>query len=241
MDPRTKRRLWWALAALGAGLLVIVGILVSFAVQLTGGWDEVLDRTHPRPGDPEVVAVREVAAAEVDTEVVRVIDEIVTPTLTGGRVEVAPEVGAAMAPLPNADVQRDAQGSACVVGQHNWKIDDGFDLACAEIRAGVVAARQQTFVDDMLALDAALTADGYTPAGAGNGLALPLEYWQSLAGTPAGDGEYGIANLPGATYRSADETFTLVVSFGPRDISTATLAGDEYLAKITVSTQSYRD
>ena len=233
--------MWWVLGVLGAIFLVIVGILVTFAVQLSGGWDDVLDRTHPRPGDPEVVAAREVAAAEVDAEVVRVIDEVVTPTLSGGRVAQAPEVGTAMAPLPNADVQPDAQGSSCIVGQHNWKIDDGFDLACTEIRGGVVAAQQQPFVDDMLALDAALAADGYTPAGAGNGLALPLEYWQSLAGTPAGDGEYGIANLPAATYRSADNTFTLVVSFGPRDTGAVALTGDEYLAEIIVSTQSYRD
>ncbi len=233
--------MWWALGILGATLLVIVGILVTFAVQLSGGWDEVLDRTHPRPGDPEVVAAREAAAAEVDAEIVRVIDEVVTPTLSGARVAEAPAVGAAMAPLPDADVRSDAQGSACVIGQHDWKRDDGFDLACTEIRGGVVAAQQQPFVDDMVALDAALATDGYTPAGTGEGLALPLEYWQSLAGTPAGDGEYGIANLPGATYRSADETFTLVVSFGPRDTGAVTLTGDEYLAEIIVSTQSYRD
>ena len=229
------------LGVLGAGLLIIVGILVTFAVQLSGGWDEVLDRTHPRPGDPEVVAAREAAAAEVDAEIVRVIDEVVTPALTGGRVAEAPAVGAAMAPVPRTDIPGDAQGSACLVGQHNWKIDDGFDLVCTEIRGGVVAAQQESFVDDMVTLDAALAADGYTPAGEDSGLSRPLDYWQSLAGTPAGTGEYGIANLPGAMYRSAEDTFTLFVKFGPPDTGTPALTEDEYLVAITVSTQSYRD
>lgn len=56
----------------------------------------------------------------------------------------------------------------CAVGQHNWKIDDDFDLACDLYRVEVVAApRRATFSADMQALDEALRAEGWTPSPVG--------------------------------------------------------------------------
>ena len=201
-----------------------MGILVTFAVQLSGGWDEVLDRTHPRPGDPEVVAAREAAAAEVDAEIVRVIDEVVTPTLTGGRVAEAPAVGAAMAPVPN-DRHPGATRRARPVW---WASTTGRSTTASTWSAPRSAAgswphsrspSSTTWSPSTQPSPRTATPPRVRTAGC----ARPLDYWQSLAGTPAGTGEYGIANLPGAMYRSAEDTFTLFVKFGPPDTGTPAL------------------
>ena len=85
MKASHRRILRWLLGVSAAVVLVGALLVANIAAQLSGGWDEVFDRSHPMPGDAEVVAAREVGAATVDAEIARVIDEVVVPDLTEER------------------------------------------------------------------------------------------------------------------------------------------------------------
>ena len=74
MKDSHRRILRWVLGVLAALVLVGAFVVANIAAQLSGGWDEVFDRSHPLPGDPEVVAARAVGAATVDAEIARVVE-----------------------------------------------------------------------------------------------------------------------------------------------------------------------
>lgn len=249
MEARTRRRIRWVVGLLGAILLALAAMAVTFAVQLGGGWDEVLDRSHPQPGDADVVVAREAGAGRVLAESAAVLDRAVVPSLSGARVVVPPQPGAAVAPSGGSGTGADPWGSQCEVGQHNWKRDDAFDLICTEATGGVVLAQDSSFAADMASLDRALAATGYSPTGPGEGLSRAIGYWADLAGTAIGDGQYGVANLPRASYTSSDGTYLLSVSFSGRGLAAATASAGaaadaqdgEYLVAISVSTTSFRD
>lgn len=198
MQPGTRRTLRWVLAIAAVVLLAAVAVAATLAAQLSGGWDEVLDWTHPTASDPEVVAARTQAGAEADAAMERLVGDVVLPALVGGRV-VTPALSG------TAAQQDETLGSGCEEGQHDWKRDDPFDLACIEVRRTIVAADSADVRSQLVALDAALQAEG-CQSDANSGLQFTIDYWDQFGGSPSGgsDGIYGPEDLPGARCRSSD-------------------------------------
>ena len=118
-----RRLRWWKVLLLAlAGLLVLFLIYAGLAVaSLVGAFDS-LRGDPPREGDPEVVAARQESAAALQQEAALVTQSAVLPGLPPGSALLAQ--GEVVPP--------------CHEGQHNWKINDDFDLACSQARREVV-------------------------------------------------------------------------------------------------------
>ncbi len=239
MTASHRRILRWVLGVLAVVVAVAAFFVANLAAQLSGGWDEVFDRSHPLPGDPEVVAARAVGADTVDAELERIVTTVVVPSLTGGRV--------AQPALAGRDAMTDRGigiDSGCELGSHNWKRDDAYDLLCSEIRRAIAAGDEESFRADMLALDRALTANGYQPLDEFSGLPEALERADGdarLAGVPPPTS----GTFPGAGYRSADGRFFLQLGFQNFDIYTGLpapeLADGEYAVMVSLNHQSFLD
>ena len=237
MKASHRRILRWVLGVAAAVVLAGAFLVANIAAQLSGGWDEVFDRSHPLPGDADVVAARAVGAATVDAEIARVVDDVVVPALSEGRVaQPAPSGAEAMT---DRGVGLD---SGCEVGSHDWKRDDPYDLLCSEIRRAVVASDDASFRADLLALDRALTADGWLPFDDVSGLPAALERADGVARAAGAEQPNG-STFTGAGYRSDDGRFQLQLGFQNFDIYTGLpepdLADGEYAIMVSLSHQSY--
>ncbi len=250
MKASHRRILRWGLGILAVVAALVALFVANVAAQIGGGWDEVFDRSHPQPGDPEVVAAREVGARAVEAETDRVV-AVAASTLTAARLAQ---------PAPRgADALDEAVGASCEAGQHNWKRDDPYDLACWEVRRATLAADAGAFRADLVALDAALLRAGWLHS-YDDGLLGTLRYWDQFsgpsaggpqepaadpsAGTPPGAG-YRIEDLPSARYVSADGRFTLDLGFSPLPASAGQpapeLADDEYAVVLRVDHSSFQE
>ncbi len=250
MKASHRRILRWALGILAVVAALVALFVANVAAQLGGGWDEVFDRSHPQPGDPAVVAAREVGARAVEAEVDRVV-AVAASTLTAARVAQ---------PAPRgADAVDEALGASCETGQHNWKRDDPYDLACWEVRRATLAADPGEFRADMAALDAALLRAGWLHS-YDDGLLGTLRYWDQYSGPTAGGpqdpaadpsagttpgADYRIEDLPSARYVSADGRFTLDLGFSPIPAYAGQpapeLADDEYAVVLRVDHSSFQE
>jgi len=223
---RPARRLrWWQALLLGlAALAALFAVLAALVLASLFGVFESLGGDPPREGDPEVVAARQDSAAALQQEVALVTESAVLPALPPGsallaEVEVTPP---------------------CQEGQHNWKIDDDFDLACSQSRREVVSVPDRTsFRADMLQLDQALRANGWHPA------FQPVPdvltgYWDTLAGEPwpgGSDGSaYSMADMPPAGYSRAvgGRSRSLSVSWVERDSRGTDLTSYVSSARLTM-------
>ncbi|MGN6578355.1 MAG: hypothetical protein ACTHKG_21980 [Nocardioides sp.] len=180
---------WWKVLLLAAaGLLALFLMLVGLAfASLVGAFDS-LGGDPPREGDPEVVAARQESATALQQQAALLTQSAVLPGLPPGSALLAQ--GEVVPP--------------CQEGQHNWKINDDFDLVCSQSRREVVTVPDQvSFRADMVRLDESLRAQGWRPA------FQPIPdvltgYWDELAGrsgmggTP--DHVYTMADLPPAGY-----------------------------------------
>ncbi len=231
MQASRRRIVRWVLGGVLAVVLAMALFVATLAAQMSGGWDEVLDFSHPQPSDPEVVSARESGARQVDDEIERVVHTVVVPALAAGRVAQPAPVG------PQPDLGPGI-GSACEVGSHNWKRDDGYDLLCVEIRRAVVAAGAPTLATDFAVLHRALLADGWTPTDEQSGLLAALERAQAVGPEPAGG-----LRIASASYRSADAGFRLELGFGDPQPYTGQpappLAEHEYAMMVSVSRESF--
>ena len=231
MRPQARRALLWAAGILGVAALLGVAMITTFAVQISGGWDEVFDPTKPLPNDPEVVAARAAGAARVDAESDRVIGAVVLPSLAEGRV-AQPALTGAEALASDRGIGLD---SGCEVGSHDWKRDDPYDLYCVEIRSTVLAAANAAFAADMATLHRALLADGWTPREEGSELPAVLAEARALGDEPPSP----------AAYVHPDSPFDMVVSFLYFDAYTGlpppTLAEDEYAVMVSINHESFLD
>jgi hypothetical protein len=144
---------WWHVLVVAAGavaMFLLVTAVLAEVLLLRVLADLGPDR--PQPDDAQVVAARDAAASRLTADADRLTAAVVIPALG----PAAQRVGRGQVEPP------------CAVGQHNWKIDDDFDLACDLSRVEVVAApRRETFTADMQALDEALRAEGWTPSPVG--------------------------------------------------------------------------
>lgn len=140
--PRTPR---WAKVTLVVLTLVLVpcgAVLMWLAVSFAGGLGDFVAGYSPDPDDAQVVEARGRGEQHVATEL----------------ADLAPAASAAL----GASTQLgQATGDDCVVGQHNWKVDDDFDLYCTHGRAVVLPGDPARFREDALALHALLEADGW--------------------------------------------------------------------------------
>lgn len=182
--PRPPRRwlkpLLWAAAAAG---LLWAAAAIGIAIVFGGGLDNLLSGPGPSASDPEVVAAR----------------------TSGTRIADGAALRSADAALPGAPTVGQGGNDGCSVGQHNWKIDDSYDLSCTTTRLRVMAAPAGTFREDMLAAHDRLLADGWEPAGPGTGLpGVVVDYWDQFAGSSRG-AVYSQKDLPSPGYtRDAD-------------------------------------
>lgn len=210
--PRRWLRRWWPLVlTLVLAPAVALVVWAAFVVVVfSGGVDELFRGDPPRPGDPEVVAARQEAAADLAAEGGEVLEGTVLPALPEsaerlGGGEIHPE---------------------CREGQHNWKIDDDYDLVCHLERVEVVAVPAAVgFRADMVTLDEALRAAGWKSTTHSPMDRVLDDYWDGLAapspepGTrPSGRVGYGVDNLPPARYtRTAGSwTYGLEVDWAER-------------------------
>ena len=233
-----------------AAVLVPSGALVMwFLVAFSGGLDDLIGST-PEPDDARVVEAREHGEQHVSGE-------------------LADVVPAASAALGGSTQLGQATGDECVVGQHNWKIDDDFDLYCTHGRGVVLRGDPARFREDALALHAALVADGWVAGSGTSDMTVPsgipravTEYWDARADFP---GEvYSPADLPSADYvRGSSRLLVQWVEAGadtsvghplyestwesttgrtvaPRDAGQLVPSGD-YGTTLVVSTEYFRD
>lgn len=145
--PRPPRRRWpvWAKVLLTFALVVVTGLALfvgAIVVSFSGGLDDVLDVRKPSQDSRSVGKARSQATARVEP-----LHAVVTAgfgaTDTGVRVSK----------------------DDCQTGQHNWKIDDPYDLDCVLSRGSVYVLPYETGATDDAALAAALdeSLQGWTP------------------------------------------------------------------------------
>lgn len=189
---------WWQVVMTVAGVAVagFVAFLVWLWLSFSGGLDDVLDRDNPSEGDPEVVAAEERARVEVD--------------------EVLAEVRAAMAEALGADAAEVGGGTGrlpCREGQHNFKVDDDFDLSCTLV--GVSALGAPSVAEDATttrAVDAALREAGWQRSS-------PLDLEQALARVEPDDPS---PDLPPLRYSRRDGGRSWQITVDEADLSSMT-------------------
>lgn len=149
---RTHRWPAWARWLLGVGGVVVV-LSLAFALWLaasfSGGLDDLLDFRHPSADDGRVVRAGESAVRELERTVP---ETVVALTLA------VPALGPVIATTT---------ATACHEGQHNFKIDDPYDLSCTARHVSALAPPYATARDQIAALHAALLADRWTTEGVG--------------------------------------------------------------------------
>lgn len=209
---RSRSRLpTWAKVLLwiaGVGMALLVAFVLFFAAMLSGGFDNLFDFAHPSADDADVEAARD--------EAVPVADDLLRAALDG-------PVGAVLPATPFAS----ALGTRCIEGQHNWKIDNTFDLSCRLTRVEVVnGGTLATFRDDMVALDEALLAAGWESDADRPMQYLLSGYWddrqQIISANP--DFEYP-ADMPAAAYEL--DGLEMSLSWTQRDADRYSTQADE--------------
>jgi hypothetical protein len=223
VPSRRRRRLpTWAkvLLWLATSVVVVVGAgLLWFAAMLSGGFDDLFSLPGPEEGDRTVVQAR---AAEVER------------LQSDSRVLVTGVASPVLGPDP---VATGTTGS-CRVGQHNWKIDDSFDLLCTDAHLAVVRGGDTAaFRGRAVALHERLLAEGWEPASHSPGLPerssiawVLSEYWDPS------DGRTSPSRLPAADYVRGRDGLTLEwLAAGDGDAG-GYLAGDALLTTTDGST-----
>ena len=245
VEPRTRRVLLWGAGITAALLLAGAAVVLTFAVQFSGGWDDALNFSKAQPGDPEVVAARQSAAAVVDAEITQVSRQVVGPAMTTARVALPAVTRVPAAPWTGGPDGGDrVTGSYCAIGQHNWKRDDPYDVSCREVRREVLAGRAETMASDLRAVHEALLAGGYAPVG--DGLTEELARLPDPAptglGTPSDQSSRPAVPYVSAWYAAGD--VNVHVTTGLYDIAVdqqPDFAADEYPLLVEVTLTSYED
>ncbi|HET7691102.1 MAG TPA: hypothetical protein VFK41_12005 [Nocardioidaceae bacterium] len=188
---RLARTMLIGIAAAVAVLAFAVGLVY---VNIMGGFDDLLNGDAPKETDAEVVAAREPASVALRTSGQSLAKQ--TELSTGGRLIAAGELH-----------------PPCDIGQHNWKIDDPYDLLCDLSRVAVIGSPSvAAFRDQMVVLDATLVADGWEPSSRWGLQRILADYWDERGGFSS---SYTVDDLPSASYSrwSGDELRELSVQW----------------------------
>lgn len=108
-----------------------------------------------------------------------------------------------------ATVIATADDEACAEGQHNWKIDDPYDVTCTATSSVIVELPDGAGLDELQRLHRMLTEEaGAVAVFPSEGLAaIAAEYghgigrWDDRPGLDGDPVPYGIEHFPGASYR----------------------------------------
>ena len=185
--PAWARVLAWAV---GTVVVLVAGAVVWLIAMFAGGLDDLFG--DPRsPDDPAVVEAYERTRPINSSALDRTVSG-----LDGALGPVEP-LGA-------------AHGERCRQGQHNWKIDDSFDLWCSVTDSRLVAVNTlPTFRADMLALDEHLTSQGW----AGDSFDIPYvlgSYWDHREEIATANPEWSYPHeMPSASYARGEEQLTI--------------------------------
>lgn len=196
-SARRRRLPVWASVLIGAvvGLgLLAVGFVLWIAAALSGGIDDLVAFNRPQADDRTVVRAGDVAERDVEA----LLDD-----LTRG--------------LPVTDTGVRAATRSCQTGQHNWKIDDPYDLDCSVSRSMVMSPSAQLALT-AAAVEAQLT--GWTEQTG------PYDRSSSRRWTRGGDpnGEAGVQEV---TVRPLGGTSGRVTSYDLGYAATVTRDGRE--------------
>ncbi len=131
--PRTPRRRWplWVKVLVTFVVVVVTGMALfvgAVVVSLSGGLDDVLDVSNPSKDSRSVVKARGKAATRLDPL----------------HVAVTSGLGA-------SDTRVRVSRDECQIGEHNWKIDDPYDLDCVLARGSVYVVPLNTDHDALVA------------------------------------------------------------------------------------------
>jgi hypothetical protein len=159
-------------------VVVLGGTFLWLWAAFGGGIDELLNGSGPDADDRRVVEARDRATDELLVGRGALLASVTDPALGSSR------------PLATAS------GSDCEAGQHNWKIDDPYDLRCSAVDAVLVEGDEAAFREQALALHAALLDAGWT-SGGDDAQWMIEQYWDQRATDDTG---YGIGDLPTASY-----------------------------------------
>lgn len=185
------------LALVGVVALGIIGFGAFVWITLSGGVDDALPRRRPTERSAEVVRARAEAAQSTKAAVAAIVDGPVREAL-GAALRQPPTLG--------PPVTKDE----CTEGQHNFQVDDTYDLRCAMQATAIAVATRDGFRDQMLRLHERLGAAGWhaTPPEDGIPEAV-LEYWDEnngpFPGSPSQDDMYTPVDLPMEQYRRTDD------------------------------------
>jgi hypothetical protein len=200
---RTGRVLLWVLAVL-AGLVALA--VLWFAAVLSGGFDDLLSGGGPKRTDNQVVKAGERAHEQAKRELGALVEQHLRQALG-----------------PQAVTLATATTDTCETGQHNWKVDDSYDLRCSVSDAVLITGTTSALREQVLALHASLAPDWGGPSGTSLSEVV-TQYWDRRASFGA-DRPYRPSSLPEADYRSTDETAVLHVRWADSRSRELTLSG----------------
>ena len=129
-----------------SGGLIVLGVLftILLVASLSGGFDNLLDIRRPSADDDRVVRAGEEATDELSGIAQRLV-----PTVVG----------------PDAAPRGTSTGHECDEGQHNWKIDDDYDLRCTARHISAFTVLEGSLSAQVDAMHRALTQDGWSQPG----------------------------------------------------------------------------
>ena len=191
----SRRWKWWhvLLLVLGVGLAGLIAFVAAVYVSLIGGVDEIFRGDPPSEDDPQVVSAQQDAAGSL-TESAGPLVQHVLGTHSGARL-----------------VAQGLRRPRCTQGQHNWKVDDDFDLVCDLEHLSVVVVDDPAFRDQTLALHDRLLADGWRDDGFSL-VRVVTDYWDS----PPRAG-YSVDDLPEGRYADSGRVHRLRVDWVESD------------------------
>lgn len=164
--PTSRRRMpFWAKAVLTVVAVCCLGavlFVLAVVVSFSGGLDDALDFRHPKETDKRVVQARDASVAR--------LPGLLAEITGSGTVTLS--------------------GDSCSVGQHNFKIDDDYDLDCVAAVATVLPASPSG-------------TDGVTAPAGWHEVPLHAGAGQRLWRTGSGTGELELS----VTVERADELY----------------------------------
>jgi hypothetical protein len=140
--PRWSR---WLLGVAGIVTLLLSALALLLAASMSGGFDNLLDFRKPDADDRRVVRAGEAALEELAED---------GAALAASMAQAEPSLGSALG---------GTGATVCDVGQHNWKIDDDYDLRCTARHVVAFAPAGQSSGEQLARVGEQLSSAGWNP------------------------------------------------------------------------------